>query len=94
MKRHLFHIVALVLLSACSSQDSKLRGEFLAGCITSSGSKTLCTCVLDHLEKKYGIAQMKSIENGLSRPNPSEANRKLAQEYVQSSVQYAMMCRS
>jgi hypothetical protein len=50
--------------------------------------------VLSHLEKKYGLSQMESIENAMNRLHPSEESRKLAQEYVEGSMQYAVMCRS
>jgi hypothetical protein len=40
---------AIFFLSGCSNESSKLKGQFLQGCITSGAPEKLCTCAYDEI---------------------------------------------
>jgi hypothetical protein len=54
MKKAICLFFCLLVMTGCSDPQSKFRGEFLAGCIKSSGNKNLCKCQLEKLESQHG----------------------------------------
>ncbi|QAY89983.1 hypothetical protein CUN63_08580 [Pseudomonas sp. ACM7] len=56
-------IAALKLLTGCSDENSRARGEFLSGCVQSGASKAICQCTFQKLEAKYSPAQLRSSSN-------------------------------
>lgn len=54
MKRLVSLFFCVFALAGCSDPHSKIRGEFLAGCIQSGTSKSICTCAFEKVENHYG----------------------------------------
>jgi hypothetical protein len=74
-----------VTLTACSSESTKLKGEFLAGCIQSGGNKEICLCVFEDLQEKYGFESTKELEMVVI---------KSPDFYMQDMGNSALMCRT
>lgn len=53
----------LLLLTACSDAHSKLKGEFLAGCISSGMDKSICTCTFDIIQEEHDFDNIKDFED-------------------------------
>lgn len=75
-------ILAVLVLSACTSEYRKARSQFVSGCRESGPSSSVCNCVFDTLEDHYGEDQMIAMANG--RPLPG-----LAEQVTQA----AAVCR-
>lgn len=48
-------------LISCTDKNSKIRGEFLSGCVKSGASKAQCTCIFDQLESTYSSEDLHRI---------------------------------
>lgn len=83
MKKYLALLTSLLLISACSDENSKIRGEFIAGCMNGGSSKTVCACTFEKLETKYSPAEMRGI-NRLAAPPES---------FLREAFQSAQACR-
>jgi hypothetical protein len=62
MKYKLLLSILVVALTACSDAKTKLKGEFLAGCIQSGGDKSTCSCVFEDLQEKYNFNSSEELE--------------------------------
>lgn len=40
-------------LSGCGDEQSRMRGEFVSGCIHSGASKSACACIFDTITEKH-----------------------------------------
>lgn len=83
MKKYLTLLAPLVLIAACSDENSKIRGEFIAGCISGGTSKAVCTCTFEKLEAKYSPLELREI-NRLAAPPES---------FLREAFQSAQACR-
>lgn len=54
MKKIFSLFFCVLALAGCSDSRSKFRGEVLAGCIQGGGSKAVCKCGFEKLEREYG----------------------------------------
>jgi hypothetical protein len=54
-------ILAISVITGCSDENTKLKGQFLAGCVQSGVSKSICVCTFDKLEGKYSQTELKAI---------------------------------
>nr|WP_314558018.1 hypothetical protein [uncultured Pseudomonas sp.] len=84
MKKYLMPIASLLLITACSDENSKIRGEFIAGCMNGGSSKAVCDCTFEKLEMKYSPAELGRI-NRLAVPPES---------FLKEAIQSAQACRS
>ncbi|WP_263258997.1 hypothetical protein [Pseudomonas oryzihabitans] len=84
MKKYLALLASLLLITACSDENSKIRGEFIAGCMNGGSSKTVCTCTFEKLETKYSPSELQAI-NHLASPTES---------FLREAVQLAKTCRT
>ena len=83
MKSKFYLVLGLLVLAGCSDDKSKLRGQFLSGCVQGGSPKLVCTCVYDKLEKTYSTEQLKQIQAGRSP---------LVSNFMQDSITYAKAC--
>lgn len=84
MKKYLTLLPSLLLITACSDENSKIRGEFIAGCMNGGSSKAVCTCTFEKLEMKYSPSELRGI-NRLAVPPES---------FLKEAIQSAQACRS
>jgi len=61
MKKYLALLASLLLITACSDENSKIRGEFIAGCMNGGSSKAVCACTFEKLETKYSPSELRGI---------------------------------
>ncbi|MDH0894866.1 MULTISPECIES: hypothetical protein [unclassified Pseudomonas] len=71
-------------IAACSDENSKVRGEFLAGCVQGGASKGLCSCVFEKLEDSYTTAELQKLNKTYPPP----------QRFVEDSIKFALECRA
>lgn len=83
MKKYLVLLSSLALITACSDENSKVRGEFIAGCMNGGSSKAVCACTFEKLETKYSPAELRGI-NRLTAPPES---------FLREAFQSAQACR-
>lgn len=48
--------LTFVIVSGCSDENTKIKGQFVEGCVQSGVSKSICTCTFGKLENKYSLA--------------------------------------
>lgn len=84
MKKYLALLASLLLISACSDENSKIRGEFIAGCMNGGSSKAVCACTFEKLETKYSPAELRGI-NRLAVPPES---------FLQEAFRSVQTCRA
>lgn len=68
-------VVCALALVACSSEESKARGDYLAGCIQSGTDKAACDCTYDQLVKIYPFQQLKSMSKSSGRIPPDFSDK-------------------
>jgi len=61
-------LLMAALMSGCSDENSKVRGQFLAGCIQGGAPKAICACTFKKLEASYSPAQLRTFNNPNSAP--------------------------
>lgn len=80
-----FFVISLSLaLAACSDENSKVRGEFLAGCAQGGTSKDSCLCVFEKLENTYSTAELQQM----NRAYPPD------QRIIKDIFKFALECQS
>jgi hypothetical protein len=85
LKNILIISLLTVSLFACTNDESsKIKGDFLAGCVSSGASKSVCKCIYSKLQEKY-------TDEELIRINSS---RSLTEDFVNDSVNAAQECRN
>lgn len=55
--------ILFISLTSCTDKNSKIRGEFLSGCIKSGAPKTQCNCIFDQLESTYSSEDLHRINS-------------------------------
>lgn len=83
MKKYLALLAPLALITACSDENSKIRGEFITGCMNGGSSKAVCSCTFEKLETKYSPTELQGI-NRLAAPPES---------FLREAFQSAQACR-
>ncbi|WP_426944564.1 hypothetical protein ACP4J5_02530 [Pseudomonas oryzihabitans] len=84
MKKSLALLASLLLITACSDDNSKIRGEFIAGCMNGGSSKAVCACTFEKLETKHSPAELRGI-NRLAAPPES---------FLKEAIQSAQACHT
>ncbi|MBD9415244.1 hypothetical protein IB234_11835 [Pseudomonas sp. PDM16] len=80
-----FLVISLSLvLAACSDENSKVRGEFLAGCVQGGAPKSTCSCVFEKLQDVYTTAELQQM----NRAYPPD------QRVIKDALKFALECRS
>lgn len=80
-----FLLFLIVLTAACGDENSKARGEFLAGCVHSGLPKSACACMFDKITEKYTVKELQAFDQQLKAP---------PEAFVQVTMQAAMACRN
>lgn len=63
-------VMSVIALAACSSEESRARGEYLAGCVQSGTDKAACDCTYDKLLQIYPFQQLKAMSKSPGRIPP------------------------
>lgn len=67
--RTIFAVVLMAaLVSGCSDENSKVRGQFLAGCLQGGAPKAICACTFEKLEAIYSPAELKAFNKPFAAP--------------------------
>ena len=86
MVNGIFLAVMLTSLAACSdSKATKIKGDFLAGCVQSGASKAICFCVYEKIEKKYTTQDLLELEN--------TQNTAVKKEFMAHAIESTRLCR-
>jgi hypothetical protein len=68
MKATFAVLLMAVLVSGCSDENTKVRGQFLAGCIQGGAPKAICACTFEKLEAIYSPAELKALNKPSTAP--------------------------
>lgn len=85
MKSVVLALFAIVALAGCSDENSKVRGEFMAGCIKGGAGKSICACTFEKLEKAYSPKQLKALNSPYKAP---------PETFIQDTLRFAIACRN
>lgn len=55
--------LSLLVITGCSDENSKLKGQFLASCVGSGSSESYCACALEKLEVQYSPDELSKWNN-------------------------------
>lgn len=77
MKTYAILCAAVLALAGCSDENSKIRGEFIAGCVHGGLSKSVCACSFKKIEAKYSSTE-------LHRMNSAPPSADFLRNYVTS----------
>jgi hypothetical protein len=84
MKAVALTLLCALSLAACSDENSKLRGQFIAGCIQGGAPKSICACTFQKLEEKYSPAELRKLNTPYRAPPES---------FVKDTMQAALACQ-
>lgn len=73
-----------LLLGACGDENSKLRGEFVSGCVQGGSRKSACECLFAKLEEHYSPKELRALNQTRTPP----------QEFKQVVANGVMSCRT
>ena len=77
-------VLGIAVLAACSSEESKVRGEYVAGCMQSATDKAACDCTYDKMLKFYTFKELKAM---------SQSSRKIPPDFMDNAVKAVLMCK-
>ena len=77
-------VLGMTVLASCSSEESKARGEYLAGCIQSGTDKAACDCTYDKMLKFYSFKELKAM---------SQSSRRIPPEFMDNAVKAVLICK-
>lgn len=58
----------MTLLQGCSDENSRIKGEFISGCIQTGGVKSVCSCVYDKFTDKYEATELERLSSPTTMP--------------------------
>jgi hypothetical protein len=62
-----------LLLTACSDESTRWRGEFIAGCMQGGTSTALCQCIFEKLAVRYPAEALQALHQGQRLPDSTMA---------------------
>ncbi len=77
-------VLGMAALAACSSEESKARGEYLAGCIQSGTDKVACDCTYDKMLKFYTFKELKAM---------GQSSRRIPPDFTDNVVKAVLICK-
>ncbi len=83
MKLWIYLLTTGLLISACGDENSKLRGEFVSGCVQGGSRKSACECLFGKLEEHYSPKELKALNQPLRPPH----------EFKEVVARGVMVCR-
>lgn len=81
----LLTLFALFFMSGCSDENKEVRGDFLAGCVQSGASKSICSCAFEKLEEKYTPQELSRLNSPMATPS---------EEFMKDVLVSAIDCRN
>lgn len=85
MKQLTVILLLLTALAGCSDENSKARGQFIAGCMHGGAEKSVCACAFEKLEEKYTPAELDALSDTSQIPS---------EDKFRFVVQSLLQCRS
>ncbi|WPD44486.1 hypothetical protein SD209_32165 [Pseudomonas aeruginosa] len=61
-------LLMTAMVAGCSDENSKVRGQFLAGCLQGGAPKAICACTFEKLEAIYSPAELKALNKAYTAP--------------------------
>lgn len=74
----------MMLLQGCGDESSRVKGEFIRGCIQTGGTKSACNCVYDKFTDKHEAMELEKLSAPTTKPTD---------QVVQDLANAAMACR-
>lgn len=74
----------MMLLQGCGDESSRIKGEFIRGCIQTGGTKSACSCVYEKFTEKYDVTELERLSTPTIKPTDSVA---------QNFTRAALACR-
>lgn len=81
-------LAAGFMILGCSSQESKLKDQFIGGCLNSGAPKAVCKCTYDKMINEMGVEKFAVSMDPL---NPQ--SMELANQYAGKTMQFALQCQ-
>ncbi|MES2280964.1 MAG: hypothetical protein V4542_06090 [Pseudomonadota bacterium] len=76
--------LGMVFLAACSNEESKARGDYVAGCMQSGTDKAACDCTYDKMLKFYTFKELKAM---------SQSSRRIPPDFMDNVVKAVLICK-
>lgn len=67
MQRWLVYF-SLLLLAACTDDNARLRGEFVAGCVQGGSPKAACECLFRKIAERYSPQEFFALNQTRTPP--------------------------
>lgn len=77
-------VALMTLLQGCGDENSRIKGEFIRGCIQTGGMKSTCNCVYDKFTDKYEATELERLSAPTTEPTD---------QVVQDLANAALACR-
>lgn len=77
-------LLATTALMACSSDESKVRSEYVAECTQSGVDRAVCDCTYDKMLKFYTSKELKAM---------SQSSRKMPADFMDNVVRAVLICK-
>ena len=62
-----------LLLTGCADESTRLRGEFIAGCMQGGTPNALCQCIFEKLAARYPAQTLQALHQGQRLPGSTMA---------------------
>lgn len=85
MKQLTVSLLILTALTGCSDENSKARGQFIAGCIQGGAEKSVCACAFEKLGEQYTPTELDALSDTTQIPS---------EDKFRFVVQSLLQCRS
>jgi hypothetical protein len=85
MRTKITLLLSLFFIASCSDENSKIRGQFIAGCIHSGVPKSICSCTFKKLESKYTPTELYELNQPYKVPPGS---------FMKDVMESALSCRN
>lgn len=85
MRNFYLSSVCFLGLIACSDPGSRIRGEFLAGCMQGGAPEEVCVCSYARLSAKHSEEELEAVARG---------NRTVPESLLDDVIESALACSS
>ncbi len=77
--------VCLFMAFACSDPSSRIRGEFMSGCMQGGAPEEVCECSYARLSPKHSEEELEAVARG---------NRTVPESLLDDVIESALACSS
>lgn len=74
--------LAILAMTACSNENTRIKGNFLSACIQAGSTKDVCVCSFDKIEQHYSPKEFRALMISPTR------------EFMEFGIQKAAECRA